>query len=106
MARARIEGITKPIRLEQLAEELGTNQVFGSGSPIDAVEAEVPLATLEAAVAAHVPDDLFGEPQEHRDLTALRIKAQAVFAGADTFTAPQIQKAVAGLILKATARRS
>lgn len=104
MARARVTGITKLIRLDQLAQELGSDQVFGSGSPISEVEAEVPQATLEAAIGSHVADDLFGEPQESRDLTALRIKAQAVFAGTDTFTAPQIQKAVAGLILKATRR--
>lgn len=104
MTRARVENITKPIRLEQLAQELGTDQVFGSGNPISEVEAEVPQATLEAAIAAHVRDDLFGEPQEARDLTALRVKAQAVFAGTDTFTPAQIQRIVAGLILKTTRR--
>lgn len=104
MARARVGNITKPIRLEQLATELGTDQVFGSGDPIEMVEAEVPQATLEAAIASHVRDDLFGEPQEGRDLAALRVKAQAVFAGTDTFTPAQVQRIVAGLILKATRR--
>lgn len=98
--RARVNNVTKPIRLEQLAAELGTDQVFSDGTSI---EAEVSQDVLEAAVGAHIADDFYGQP-EQRDLAALRLKAQAVQAGTDTFTAAQIQKVVATLVLKATRR--
>jgi hypothetical protein len=100
MERARVV-TTKPIRLEQLAAELGTDQVFTDEGGV--ILAEVPQQVLETAIAAHVADEFYGEP-EQRDLAALRLKAQAVQAGTDTFTATQIQKVVATLVLKATRR--
>jgi hypothetical protein len=94
--------VTKEIVPHQLAAELGTEEVWIDGKR---VIANVPLATLEAAVTAHVADQSFGEPPEERQLWALRAKAQAVWNRTDTFSPEQMQRAIAGLVLRATRRR-
>lgn len=110
MARARVEGITKPVNLAQLAAELGTDQVFGDDYTPDeqprTILAETTQPALEAAVAVHVADELYGQPQENRDMSVIRTKAQAVFNETDTFTAAQIQKLVAALVLRATRKEA
>lgn len=57
---------------------------------------------IRAVIASHVPDQGYGVPTEDRDLRALRAKAQGVWNGTDTFTAAQVQKILAGIILRAT----
>lgn len=59
-------------------------------------------ATIEQAVADHVPDPDYGRTEEERNFTAIREKAKAVFAGTDTFTAAQVQKLLAALVLRET----
>jgi hypothetical protein len=95
----------KDIDAAQLAAELGTDQVWIDGRRILAA---VDRATLEAAVAAHVVDPYFGEPDEQRQLGALETKMRAVWAGTETFTPAQVQRLLAGLGLLAlrTAKRS
>lgn len=84
----------KDVNLAQLAAELGTNQVWIDGHRILAA---VGRAQLEAAVAAHVADPLFGAPDEERLLGTLETKMRAVWTGTDTFTAAQVQRLLAGL---------
>ena len=100
---------TNPINLSQLAAELGTDKLFGPDNDTlvsttsKTIQAEgVTQAQLEAGLAAHVADPDFGKPAEDQEFSRLRAKAQDVFNGTDTFSAAQIQKIVAGLVLRAT----
>lgn len=63
---------------------------------------DIDRAAVQAALDAHTPDPEYGQPDEDRQLRALRTKAQQVAAGDGTFTAVQIQKILAHLILRAT----
>lgn len=103
----------KEINPSQLCVEIGRHplrHVAGRYVASDAVDE----ATLAAAVEAHVADPDWTDPDpapapeptdEEKaavDLSAVRAKAKAVFAGTDTFTAAQVQKLVAALVLRAT----
>lgn len=98
MARVEVQ-TTKEIRPDQLAVEVGTDIFTSEGI----VQAEgVTQQQLEDAVAAHTSDPDWGKPAEDKNLEAIRAKAQAVFDGSDTFTAAQLQKIAAAIVLRAT----
>lgn len=87
----------KQIRLDQLAAELGTDQVWSDG---DRILAKVPPAVLEAAIAAHVADNEFDVPAERKVPPGIRAKVAEVRAGQATFTAAELQVLVAALALR------
>lgn len=99
--RANLNG--KAINLAQLDAELGNVGLCASATEVVAAErASVTKTQLELAVAAHVPNPDFGKPPEDVEMSKVRVKAQAVAAGTDTFTAAQVQKILANLVLRAT----
>lgn len=57
---------------------------------------------IRAALDAHVRDPDYGTPASRREVRAARAKAQAVAAGGDTYTAPQVQRIIAALVLAVT----
>lgn len=59
-------------------------------------------AKVNAAIAAHVADDAYGQPSEDVGLAGVRAKAAQVAAGDGTFTAAQVQKILAHLVLRTT----
>lgn len=61
-----------------------------------------PPANAQAVIDTYVYDPAWGKPTEDVEMSKVREKAKAVAAGTDTFTAAQMQKAVAHLILRAT----
>lgn len=98
--RPRATTADKQINLAQLAAELGVS-LSGSGLEVVVADSQtVTQAQLVAAIAAHVVDPRFGMTDEARQFFALRVKARAVWAGTDTFTPAQIQKFLAGLVLR------
>jgi hypothetical protein len=114
----------RSINTSQLAYELG--QTFGGIHTLRVVGPEpngktlvdapnTNQADLESAIASHVANPSWVHPNppplsdaELQDaevpvqLTQLRNKARAVYAGTDTFTAAQSQKILAALVLRAT----
>lgn len=107
---ARVSVTTqKRIGLGQLGSELGTDKLFGpdpetllSTRAKEIVAEDITEAALQTAIDAHAYNADWGRPAEDRDLSAIRTKAQAVFNGTDTFTAAQMQKLVAGIVLRLT----
>lgn len=95
--------LSKPVNLSQLAQEVGT-ALTGDDTQIVVADPDATITTeaLSSAVAAHTPDPDYGQPDEDRQLRAVRAKALAVKAGTDTFTAAQTQKILAHLILRST----
>lgn len=98
-----------PLNGAQLADELASGGVVlaseiavdGDGRlVIDAPDSDRPV--VQTILAAHVPDPEFGRPDEDRQLGVLRAKAREVAAGNGTFTAAQVQKILAHLVLRAT----
>lgn len=92
--------LSKSINGTQLKAEVGASDLYVTE---DILHAEgCTQEELEDGLAAHTPDPDYGKPQEDRDLSALRAKAQDVFAGNSTFTAAQVQKILAGIVLRLT----
>lgn len=110
---------TKPINPGQLCVEAGRialRIVTRDGVSRISTEA-ISDSELQAFVDAHVADPSWTDPnppppspEEIEDantrsaLLALRAKARDVYAGADTFTAAQVQRILAGLVLRETRR--
>lgn len=106
MARAEAR-TTKRINPAHLSSLLGGVAVFTSGSAPDSteeklVQAETDQATLDSALASYSYDAHFGKPAEDRDMATIRTKAQAVWDGTQSFTTPEIQKLLAGIVLRLT----
>lgn len=99
--RARITQTGKAVNLAQLAAEAG-GPLAASSTEIVSVDGTLTVQVLQAAYDAHVADPNYGLPAEDTAATGLRAKAQAVFNGTDTFTAAQLQRLVAALVLRAT----
>lgn len=95
--------LTKPVDLAQLAAEVGA-ALSASEDDLVVADADAPVTpeALSAALDAHTPDPDFGRPDEDRQLRAIRTKAREVAAGNGTFTAAQVQKILAHLILRST----
>lgn len=64
--------------------------------------ADVSSSSLQSAVDAQVPDPNYGQPVEDTQLQAVRDTARQVLAGQATFTATQLQKIAAAIVLRAT----
>lgn len=87
---------TNGIPLDADGEKVLMVTVKGDG------ETPITQEELDAIVASYTYDPDFGKTEEEREFSRLRAKAQAVFNGTDTFTAAQVQKILAGLVLRAT----
>lgn len=101
--RPRLPLNGKAIDLAQLAEEIGTALTASDEEIVVAdPDANVTAEQVQAALDAHTPDPLYGLDEDSRQFQALRAKAKQVWAGDGTFTAAQVQKILAGLVLRAT----
>lgn len=76
----------------------------GEANLVSAVEAHAPMENwTDPDYVAPPPTEAEVEDTQTRDqMLAIRTKAKAVFAGTDTFTAAQLQKIAAALVLRAT----
>lgn len=83
-----------------LAQQLGVQSVDIDKEKV--IVHGTPPANAQDIINAYVYDPAWGKPTEDVEMSKVRAKAQAVAAGTDTFTAAQMQKAVAHLILRAT----
>ena len=106
--RPRVQ-VAKPVTLDQLAAEVGTALAATLDAERNVTEvvvadpaSTVTAETLTAAIAAHTPTADYGKPAEDVGLSAIRAKAQAVAAGDGAFTAAQVQKILAHLVLRTT----
>lgn len=68
---------------------------------------DISQAALQAAVDSYVysepaPEPLSDAQKAETDMQAVRAKALAVFNGTDTFSPAQMQKLVAGIVLRLT----
>lgn len=112
---------TKALNISQLCVEIGRKALRVLGPDDDGTyvvkfdEADLSEADMQVALDAHVadpnwtdpnPPPLSAEDQGAKDtatqLEQIRTKAKAVFAGTDTFTTAQVQKILAGLVLRQT----
>lgn len=99
--------LPNPFNGSSLAEALGVTplDLFVKGDELGVNLPESERDRVAAAVAAHTGEPT-AEEQADRDerdqLDALRAKARAVWRGEDTFTVAQVQKILAGLVLRAT----
>lgn len=98
---------TKRINQGQLLGQVAgdTMRVRGNLDSDEEKEVEVEgMSDQEVADAlgAYVYDDNHGRPQSEVGLRAARQKSRAVLQGQDTFTAQEMQRAVARLILRTT----
>lgn len=95
---------TQKVNLAQLAAECGSSLSSTDGVSIQTSDPASTLtnATLAVAIAAHVVDPAFGQDDQQRQVIALRVKALAVWAGTDTFTAVQVQRVLAVIVLRGT----
>lgn len=95
--------LTKPVQLAQLAQAVGVPLVASESEVVVAdPDSTVTAAQLQAALDSHTPDPLYELDNDSRQLHSLRAKALQVWAGDGTFTTTQVQKILAGLVLRAT----
>lgn len=102
----------KSLNLAQLATEIASAhgwplaELSTSGSEqagrltVHRVDADP--VKVQSVLDAHIPDPLFGAPEEDRGLAALHDKAVRVFNGQDSFTATEQQRILAGVVLYVT----
>lgn len=90
-ARCNPYHLAELLGVERVDVEQETVYVYGN-----------PPADAQAIIDSYIFDPDYGKPQEDRDLSALRAKALEVFQGDSTFTAAQMQKIVAGIVLRLT----
>lgn len=109
---------SKPINPSQLCVELGRIPLRVIGPAADGTTIvrtdSIGVTALRNGVASHTADPNWTDPnpspappptdQERAgtELQAVRAKAKAVLDGTDTFTAAQVQKLVAALVLRLT----
>ena len=113
---------TKPINISQLSFEMGRVPLRCVGPDADGAyklrfDEPITEAAAAAAVEAHSANPSWTDPNPppptkselraqdavlaQEEAERVRAKAKAVFDGTDTFTNAQIQKIVAGLVLRA-----
>ena len=107
-----LTGFTRPA--PPVGADLGPHIATTTGLPITAATvdqtqaivhgtiSESNRAAIQGAINSYAHNPNHAVPTEDIDLSALRTKAQAVFNQTDTFTAGQIQRLVAALVLRAT----
>lgn len=101
--RPRVALAGKQVNLAQLTAEVGSGLVASDSEVVVAdADSQVTAEALATALAAHTPDPEYGQADEDRQLRALRTKAREVAAGNGTFTAAQVQKILAHLVLRAS----
>lgn len=96
----------------QLAAEVRSAMTLTSDPQVAYVNGQIAVShpnlsagnqsAVQTVVTNHTPTTNYGLPQTTIDINALRAKAQAVFNQTDTFTAAQVQRLVAILVLRAT----
>lgn len=70
-------------------------------TPEEQAQVDAHRATAQAQQSVLAAEEQ-AQTEINNDLTALRAKAKAVRAGTDTFTTAQLQKIVAGIVLRLT----
>lgn len=91
-----------PVNPAQVVNALGVGCVVRENEAEWEVEADADEQTLRDTVEGIVYDETVGTDPNARAISAVREKANAVITGTDTFTAAQVQKIVARLVLRAT----
>lgn len=101
--RPRVPIGGKAVNLAQLADELGT-ALSASDTEIVVADPDTSVSAqqLQAGLSAHTPDPDYAVRPEDKQARLARAKAPQVLAGTATFTATEVQKILAAVLLRGT----